>query len=88
VHRCKTRVHNDLLPSGCTIADEFVRCAVDAKNHGQFVRCAVHLITQLKRTGAITPAEGHELLRCVVRLRDDDSGGRRDDDSDSDSDRH
>jgi hypothetical protein len=75
VGRCNSRVTNDLLPDGCTIADKLAACRRTCRNRGQYVSCVVHLLLDLKRDGVITGREFAKLLKCALRGRDHDSRG-------------
>jgi hypothetical protein len=50
-----TTIENDGVDeSGCTIQDRVNHCRDDAKNHGQYVSCIVHLANELYKAGVIT----------------------------------
>jgi len=83
VGNCNSRVTNDLLPSGCTIADKVAECRRTCRNRGQYVACVVHVLLDLKCDGVITGREFAKILKCALRGRDHDS---RHDDHHSDRD--
>jgi len=83
VGNCNSRVTNDLLPNGCTIADKLAECRRTCGNRGQYVACVVHALLDLKCDGVITGREFAKILKCALRGRDHDS---RHDDHDSDRD--
>jgi len=85
VGRCNSRVTNDLLSDGCTIADKLAACRLNNRNRGHYVSCVVHLLQGLRRDGVITGRELAKLLKCALRGRDHDS---RPNDHRSDRDDH
>jgi hypothetical protein len=85
VGNCNSRVTNDLLADGCTIADKLAACRRTCGNHGQYVACVVHLLTQLKHDGVITGRELAKILQCALRRRDHGSRHDRSDRSDHNS---
>jgi hypothetical protein len=96
VRGCDTRVANDVLASGCTIADLLAQCRATCTTQRAYLTCVWNVIYQLRAQGAITGTEAAKILRCASRRRDHDSrhGGRDRDDrshsgrrSDDDSDR-
>ena len=66
---CDSGVENILFADGCTLADLIQACADDARNHGQFVRCVVHLSLRLRKAGILTRSEAMRLRRCAARAR-------------------
>jgi hypothetical protein len=94
IGRCDSRAPNDVLPNGCTISDLIKACKDQSRNHGQFVRCVVHLVHQLRHDGYLTSREAAKIIKCAAKKgrNDDDSGSAhghrdRDDHSDNNSDR-
>lgn len=66
---------------GQLISEWIDDCAMDAKNHGKFVRCVAHLGKKLKKAGIITGKEKGAIQRCAAR-----SGIPYEDDNDEDED--
>ena len=64
-----TGVENDVLPTGCTVADLIANAAAGAKNHGQFVSAVVHLTKSLQAQGFITDEEQKILHKAAVKSK-------------------
>lgn len=60
-----TGVPNTFYTNGCTIADLVNKCAVDARNHGDFVSCVAGLTNVLKEDGVDKSA----LQRAAAKAR-------------------
>ena len=66
---CDTLVANATLIGGCTMADQLTTC-VDARNHGQYVRCVLQLTAEWKRSGDLNLPQRGRIIRCAhVRRR-------------------
>ncbi len=62
---CDTQVENHVDGDGCTIGDLVLRCAADAGNHGQFVKCVGHLVDS---GGGSDGVRGRgRMVRCAAR---------------------
>jgi hypothetical protein len=61
-----TGVKNTLFPDGCTISDLVKKCAVDARNHGDFVSCVAQLGNGLVQGGALTGAQKGAIQRAAA----------------------
>ena len=68
-----TGIQNTANPAGCTFADLIVEmieeCLVDAKNHGQFVRCVSRETNILKRAKTITGKQKGKIQSLVAKMR-------------------
>jgi hypothetical protein len=64
---CDSGVPNTVFPSGCTIPDLIATCAEGARNHGQFMSCASHLIKDLKKAGTITGRQKRAIQSCSAQ---------------------
>jgi hypothetical protein len=89
VRNCNTRVTNDVLPSGCTVADLLARCRATCNNQRDYLACVWQTLGQLKQSGVITGSEAARILKCASRRRDhdsrhDDRSNNRDDSSHQD----
>lgn len=63
---CDTGVANVFI--GCsTMNDLIADCAVNACNHGAFVRCVARLARNWKRAGLITGRQKGRIIRCAAR---------------------
>jgi cysteine-rich repeat protein len=62
---CDSQVSNTLLSEGCTISDEIVECAANAKNHGAIRRCVSKLGDRLQKDGVLTGPEKDRILSCA-----------------------
>jgi hypothetical protein len=82
VRNCNTRVANDVLPSGCTVADLLAACRNSSNNQTAYLTCVWALLAQLRADHVITGAEAAKILKCATRRRDHES--RHDDKSDHD----
>ncbi len=63
---CDTGVADQLL-DGTTISENIAECAVNARNHGEFVSCVAHLTNKLVRDGYITGKEKGKIQRCAAQ---------------------
>jgi len=64
---CDTGVADQELESGGTISGNIAECAVNARNHGEFVSCVAHLTNKLVRDGYITGKEKGKIQRCAAQ---------------------
>lgn len=62
-----TGVANPVNEQGYTISDMISECAVDVKNHGEFVSSVAHLLEQLVADGVITNAEAEAIQSAAAR---------------------
>jgi hypothetical protein len=62
---CDTGV-TDQVVDGSTISEKIAECAVDARNHGEFVRCVAHLTNDLV-PGYITGREKGAIQSCAAQ---------------------
>ena len=63
---CDTGVSNyEIGDNGCYLSDWIIECAMNAKNHGHFVRCVVHITHDLVSYGIITGMEKGEINSCA-----------------------
>ncbi|MHC5004177.1 MAG: hypothetical protein ACYTJ0_13765 [Planctomycetota bacterium] len=63
---CDTEIENLMLDAGCTLADRIAACAADAPNHGQFVKCVVHLAKRLRKDGLLSKDDAARLKKCAA----------------------
>ena len=61
---CKTEV-NDQLYNSKFISELIGQCAVNAKNHGNFVSCVAKLTNELKKAGVISGKEKGAIQSCL-----------------------
>ena len=61
---CKTGV-NDQLYNSQFISELIGQCAVNAKNHGNFVSCVAKLTNELKKAGVISGKEKGAIQSCL-----------------------
>jgi hypothetical protein len=64
--------NTDANPAGCTFADlvtEMIELCLDAKNHGQFVRCVSHETNILKRAKTITGKQKGKIQSIVAKMK-------------------
>ena len=66
---CNSRVKNQLFSNGCTMSDEIAQCAIDAKNHGAFVRRVAHLTNDWKAQGIIKDKQKGAIQRCAAKAK-------------------
>jgi hypothetical protein len=85
VRGCDSRVANDVLSTGCTIADLLARCRLTCNTQRSYLNCVWEVVTSLRAQGAITGKEASKILKCASRRRDHDS--RHGDDRSSRDDR-
>jgi hypothetical protein len=62
-----TGVPNLQFTNGCTLQDLINQCAAGATNHGQFVSCVSHLITDLRKQGALTSAQRTAIMTAAAQ---------------------
>ncbi len=62
---CNTHVDNHVDGDGCTLGDRVLRCAADAGNHVQFVKCVGHLIDSGEGSGGAR--DRGAMVRCAAR---------------------
>jgi len=67
VDSCDSGVVNALLtePAGCTITDEILNLAVDAKSHGQFVSQVDKFLLELQKGGILEANEKNAIKDCA-----------------------
>jgi len=63
---CNTRITNQLLTGGCTMADVVSDCADNAHNHGKFVSCIARLANGWAQAGVIARNEIGRIVRCAT----------------------
>ena len=63
---CDSHVNNVTLDSGCSLMDELSTC-ISARNHGQFVRCVVHHLVDLRRAGTLSGFQIGRIARCAAQ---------------------
>lgn len=63
---CNTGVKNTVLDNGCSILDLIERCAEEADNHGQFVKCVSGMTNKLRQKGIITGSERGRIQQCAA----------------------
>jgi hypothetical protein len=66
---CDSGVENVLFtePAGCTVTDEIINLAVDAKSHGQFVSQVDKFLQDLQSAGILEPTEKNAIKDCAVQ---------------------
>ncbi len=65
IGECDTGVV-DQLEEGMSISQRIGKCALEAKNHGQFVRCVAHLTNELRKAGKISGREKNAIQSCAA----------------------
>jgi hypothetical protein len=67
---CDSGVENVLFeeePAGCSITDEIMKLAADAKSHGQFVSQVDKFLQDLQSAGILEPNEKNAIKDCAVQ---------------------
>ena len=64
---CDTDIVEWPFEDGSTITDIVEECAVDAENHGAFVKCVANLTNNLKKEGIITGEEKGAIVSCAAQ---------------------
>jgi hypothetical protein len=66
---CDSGVVNALFPepAGCTITDEIMNLAADAKSHGQFVSQVDKFLQDLQSAGILEPNEKNAIKDCAAQ---------------------
>jgi hypothetical protein len=67
IDHCDTGVANTADEMNCTISDRIGKCTVNAKNHGQFVKCTALLTGNLVKSGKITKGEKGKIQSCAAK---------------------
>jgi hypothetical protein len=63
---CETAVVDQLLETGCSISEQLLVIAADAKNHGAFVRGVTHLGNELRKDERIDNQGKAAITRCAA----------------------
>jgi uncharacterized protein len=63
---CETEVADQLLGTGCSITEQVLVIANQARNHGAFVREVSHLGNELRKSGRIDNRDKAALTRCAA----------------------
>lgn len=71
-----TGITNQSLGDGSTFNDRIGVCKVDARNHGEYVRCVVKLTDSWKQAGLISGREAGQIRNAAARNNDRSRGGR------------
>ena len=66
IGECDTGVM-DQFEEGRSISQRIGECALEAKNHGQFVRCVAHLTNELRKAGKISGKEKGAIQSCAAQ---------------------
>ncbi len=69
IQGCDTGVTNALQPDGCTVSDVVSQCAVDAKNHGDYVSCVAQASDALRRLGFVNSTDHGKIQSCAANAR-------------------
>jgi hypothetical protein len=67
IDSCDSGVTNTFFSNGCTIADLVAKCAVEPKNHGDYVSCAAQTTQTLLSNGSLTPGQQGRINSCAAR---------------------
>lgn len=62
--RCNSRVGNDLMTDGCTLADRYSEC--DGKNVGAYAACVAKKTAQFRKAKLIKPIEEVGIILCAL----------------------
>src|SRR5262249_46700184 len=62
---CVSAISNPVFPSGCSLTDLLMDCAVDVRRHSQFVQCVTQLTSSMERLGMITDQQRSALQACA-----------------------
>jgi hypothetical protein len=73
IRNCNSHVPNDILPSGCSIADLLQQCRMSTTNQHDYLACVYQVVADLRAQGVITGMEASKILKCASRGKDHDS---------------
>lgn len=62
-----TSIPNIVYANGCSIEDKVIGCAMNAKNHGDYVSCIVSLSNELYGSGAISKNQRQEMVTGAAK---------------------
>jgi hypothetical protein len=62
---CESGIPNMILSNGASFNDLIAECAVNARNHGQFVNCVSTLTNEWRKDGLITGQQESQIINAV-----------------------
>ena len=66
IGNCDTGVANHTDAAGCSISQRITACALQARNHGEFVSCVARITNSFKKAGMLADDEKGRIQRCAA----------------------
>jgi hypothetical protein len=66
---CNSGVANRMFTDGCSMSDVLARCAVGARNHGDYVSCVAQTTNEFKNIGAIDGSGKGAIQSCAAKKK-------------------